>query len=349
MFTMLENGNVGIGTSTPAYALQVYIDSSNEGHVAATGDWARTSDISMKKNVLTLEGALEKVMQLRGVRYDWVADEDAENSAHIGFIAQEVEAIFPEFVDAGTNGLKGVSYGAFTPVLLQAIKEQQGIILAMTGASTTGLIFASSTNAVEDRLAEITDELPDDFVSYFEEKISNIFKLTKEFVAERMTAMIGHFGFVKTVKIHSVKGYETIDKATGETYCIYMENGEMRSVLGACDEVSLTESKGPLLLQEPNEVDDGGSVEAPASSTPSDEEETINTTIQPTEDLEGGLGVDTATSEVLENNLEANLPSEGSELPGEEGEEIEETPPTDSLSDEEPSPVTEPVSDVESL
>ncbi|HQJ83914.1 MAG TPA: tail fiber domain-containing protein, partial [Candidatus Paceibacterota bacterium] len=232
-FNVTNTGNVGIGTSTPDYTFQVYIDASNEGHVASTGDWARSSDSSLKKNILTLEGALDKVMQLRGVRYDWLADEEATGSAHIGFIAQEVEAIFPEFVDAGASGIKGVSYGAFTPVLLQAIKEQQGIILFMTSASTTGLIFASSTNAIEDRMTEITSELSDNFINYFEEKISNSFKLVKEFVAERVSAMVGYFGFVKAGKVHSLEGYETVDKATGDTYCIYIKNGEVHSALGA--------------------------------------------------------------------------------------------------------------------
>ena len=340
MFTMLENGNVGIGTSTPAYALQVYIDSSNEGHVAATGDWARTSDISMKKNVLTLEGALDKVMQLRGVRYDWLADEAATGSAHIGFIAQEVEAIFPEFVDAGASGIKGVSYGAFTPVLLQAIKEQQGIILSMTNASTTGLIFASSTNAIEDRMTEITSELSDNFINYFEEKISNSFKLVKEFVAERVSAMVGYFGFVKAGKVHSLEGYETVDKATGDTYCIYMKNGEVHSALGACDEISVTTSEDLSLREDggaSNEViidnavpdtsfDDGDetSTTTPPTEEPADE---TSTTTPPAEDLVDEAG--TTVTETMESDLEVEPLAEESQEEPTASPSADEEPPSE--------------------
>ncbi len=319
-------GNVGLGTATPDYAFQVYIDDSNEGHVAATGDWARTSDIRMKKNILTLEGALDKVMQLRGVRYDWVADEDAENSAHIGFIAQEVEALFPEFVDTGASGIKGVAYGAFTPVLLQAIKEQQGIILSMTRASTTGLIFASSTNAIEDRIAEITNELSDNFINYFEEKISNSFKLVKEFMAERVSAMVGYFGFVKAGKVHSLEGYETVDKATGDTYCIYMKNGEVHSALGACDEISVTTSED-LSLREDGGASNEVIIDSVVPNTPFDGEDETGTTTQTTEDLVDEA--DTTVTETVESDLEVEPLAEESQEEPTASPSADEEPPSE--------------------
>ena len=339
-FNVTNTGNVGIGTSTPDYTFQVYIDASNEGHVASTGDWARSSDSSLKKNILTLEGALDKVMQLRGVRYDWLADEEATGSAHIGFIAQEVEAIFPEFVDAGASGIKGVSYGAFTPVLLQAIKEQQGIILSMTSASTTGLIFASSTNAIEDRMTEITSELSDNFINYFEEKISNSFKLVKEFVAERVSAMVGYFGFVKAGKVHSLEGYETVDKATGDTYCIYIKNGEVHSALGACDEISVTTSEDLSLREDggaSNEViidnavpdtsfDDGDetSTTTPPTEEPADE---TSTTTPPAEDLVDEAG--TTVTETMESDLEVEPLAEESQEEPTASPSADEEPPSE--------------------
>ena len=43
----------------------------------------------------------------------------------IGFIAQEVEKIYPELVTVGPDGFKQVDYDKFTPILVEAIKEQQ--------------------------------------------------------------------------------------------------------------------------------------------------------------------------------------------------------------------------------
>jgi hypothetical protein len=43
----------------------------------------------------------------------------------IGFSAQEVEKLFPEIVKTDANGYKSVDYARLTPVLVEAIKEQQ--------------------------------------------------------------------------------------------------------------------------------------------------------------------------------------------------------------------------------
>jgi F0F1-type ATP synthase epsilon subunit len=42
-----------------------------------------------------------------------------------GFIAQDVEKIFPEFVSVAENGFKGIAYSNFSVVAIQAIQEQQ--------------------------------------------------------------------------------------------------------------------------------------------------------------------------------------------------------------------------------
>ena len=92
------------------------------GHFTATGDLIANSDIKLKKNIETLENPIEKVKQLRGVRYDRV---DIEKDNCIGVIAQEVEEIYPEFVSEGEDGTKGVDYSKMVAVLIEAVKEQQ--------------------------------------------------------------------------------------------------------------------------------------------------------------------------------------------------------------------------------
>jgi len=46
----------------------------------------------------------------------------------LGFIAQEVEAVYPEMVNTDENGFKSVDYSKMTVVLLEAVKEQQQLI-----------------------------------------------------------------------------------------------------------------------------------------------------------------------------------------------------------------------------
>ena len=69
-----------------------------------------------------MANALDLVMQMNGVYYDWI---DNHNTGSVGVIAQEMEKILPEVVTTNDRGLKTVSYGNIVGVLIEAIKEQQ--------------------------------------------------------------------------------------------------------------------------------------------------------------------------------------------------------------------------------
>ena len=66
---------------------------------------------------------------MQGIYYNWNTNKFPElqftNKQQIGFSAQEVEKIFPELVITDANGYKAVDYGKLSPVLVEAIKEQQ--------------------------------------------------------------------------------------------------------------------------------------------------------------------------------------------------------------------------------
>lgn len=79
------------------------------------------SDKRSKKNIETLDGALDKTLALRGVSYTFKGT-DVDS---IGLIAQELEEVIPEVVSTGDDGLKSVSYGNIVGLLVEAIKEQQ--------------------------------------------------------------------------------------------------------------------------------------------------------------------------------------------------------------------------------
>ena len=106
----------------------------NSGNVKGLA-FVSTSDKRVKQNIAPFSGALSKVMLLSPKTYfyntaEFPRFEAEKDKPQIGFIAQEVEAIFPEMVttDGDEVGLKGVRYGQLTAVLVQAIKEQQAII-----------------------------------------------------------------------------------------------------------------------------------------------------------------------------------------------------------------------------
>ena len=98
------------------------------GDIYASEGWSG-SDSCFKKNVTNLNGALEKIIKLRGVSYFWRKDQfpnlNFSNDEQFGVIAQEVEKVFPQLVKNDPNGYKSVAYDKFAPLLIEAIKEQQ--------------------------------------------------------------------------------------------------------------------------------------------------------------------------------------------------------------------------------
>jgi len=88
------------------------------------------SDSRLKKNIVPLDGALDKIDNIRGVYHDWI-DENWSKERQIGVIAQEVQAIYPELVQLGGNGFLSVNYPKLTAVLLQSIKELKAMVLAL--------------------------------------------------------------------------------------------------------------------------------------------------------------------------------------------------------------------------
>jgi hypothetical protein len=119
------DGNVGIGTSTPAAKLHV------AGNIK-TNTINETSDARFKKNIQSIDTPLSKVLSLRGVYFYWDLDnpdvQEIDSSKQIGMIAQEVEKILPELVNTDANGYKSVEYSRVVAVLVEAMKEQQKTI-----------------------------------------------------------------------------------------------------------------------------------------------------------------------------------------------------------------------------
>ena len=82
----------------------------------ATGNVTAFSDERLKTNVRTIDDAINKVSQMRGVYFD----KDAK--ASVGVIAQEIEKVLPEVV-YNDHEYKSVAYGNIVGVLIEAIKE----------------------------------------------------------------------------------------------------------------------------------------------------------------------------------------------------------------------------------
>ena len=89
------------------------------GRIVADSDITAYSDERLKKDIVTIDGALDKTKALRGVEFTRIAD----NSRSIGVVAQELEAILPELVLTDDEGMKSVNYAQITGLLIEAVKE----------------------------------------------------------------------------------------------------------------------------------------------------------------------------------------------------------------------------------
>ena len=87
------------------------------------------SSIRFKDHVRPLNDALEVLLKLDGVRFDWKPEFAATRTGRehdLGFVAEDVEKVFPELVFRDADGnVTGMDYSRLTAVAVAAIKEQQ--------------------------------------------------------------------------------------------------------------------------------------------------------------------------------------------------------------------------------
>ncbi len=106
---------------------------SNTGNLTVTGSVTAScgllicSDARYKKNITGLDNSLDNILKINGVRYNLrqsdFPEKNFSDKNQIGFIAQDLEKIFPEMVFTDEKGYKSVDYGRLTPVLVEAVKE----------------------------------------------------------------------------------------------------------------------------------------------------------------------------------------------------------------------------------
>jgi hypothetical protein len=123
--------------------------SSGALHYTSDGTFTtNTSDERLKTNIKTLDGALGKVNQLRGVSYNW--SENPTGDTRIGFVAQEVNNVVPELTFVNPNSQEkymGVHYDNVTALLVEAVKELSSDIITSNNIHLeTQTILAEDNN-----------------------------------------------------------------------------------------------------------------------------------------------------------------------------------------------------------
>jgi len=89
------------------------------------GSWSTLSDARTKTSIEPLGNALSTLLKLRGVTYEYANPSAFHERAgtHIGMVAQDVEQVFPSWVDTGGDGYKRLTFRGFEAVAVEAVRE----------------------------------------------------------------------------------------------------------------------------------------------------------------------------------------------------------------------------------
>ncbi len=150
-FTVRANGRVGIYNNNPSCALEIGTVGTNY-EMKINGAIVLTSDERVKENIKDIDKSLDKLKLLKCVSYNFkgvtenarnnessfanLGDEnkltfnpqnnkDSYGRNYYGFLAQDIQSLFPDLVYKDSTGMLGVDYIGMIPLLVNALNEQQ--------------------------------------------------------------------------------------------------------------------------------------------------------------------------------------------------------------------------------
>ena len=123
-------GNPVGGSPAAGWRLSVTLD---RGDLTVTGNafkpgggaWGTLSDVRLKQEVTPLSDAVERLLKLKPISFEWKEPEKQGNltGPQMGFLAQEVEEVFPEWVGVDPQGYKTLTIRGFEALAVEALKR----------------------------------------------------------------------------------------------------------------------------------------------------------------------------------------------------------------------------------
>ena len=121
----INGANLYLGEGFFGGGTRLTVGNTGDGSYAIANSWQVFSDKRFKKEIKSISNPIKIIKSLDGVNYQW----KSSNLKDIGFIAQEVEKVIPYIVNTNKEtGFKSLDYSRITPILVEAIKEQQKMI-----------------------------------------------------------------------------------------------------------------------------------------------------------------------------------------------------------------------------
>jgi hypothetical protein len=171
VMTITNAGKVGIGTASPAQALEVNgqvrvdtlasasmtnlcITATSNGVIATC-----SSSIRYKENVKAADFGLKEVLAMRPVTFKW----KGRNEQDFGLIAEEVAKIDSRYVTYKAGRIEGVKYPQLTAVLINAVKQLKAANDAQAAAAAVQIDemtrLSAQNQVMQRRLQQQTVEM----------------------------------------------------------------------------------------------------------------------------------------------------------------------------------------------
>ena len=112
----------GADSSNKSDAFKVMFngDTTVSNDLTVSGDVVVSSDARLKSNIVSLGSTLSRLLLIDGKSYEM------KGKQKIGVLAQDIKEVFPELVTEDSNEMLAVNYQGLVPVLINALKEQDG-------------------------------------------------------------------------------------------------------------------------------------------------------------------------------------------------------------------------------
>jgi hypothetical protein len=294
LFLIDESGQVGVGTISPSYTLDVgggavgynirgYDLYSHDGGVNAF------SDIRLKDIIKDYQYGLKEIIQLSPIVYQYKEGNElglASGVQAIGLIAQDLQSIIPDAVEEGQKGYLTVNTNPLLYALINAVKEQQAIIeqLSSRVSSSTDLNISQNQQGKIEGII-IAQGLKDLGI------IINEYGLLE---ADKIKAKVVEAEELRVQPKQAKSGGVTIyDRATSQPYCMYIEYGQMYTIPGECLNSSSTQPA----------VQPAGDSFEPVQEQPAQTTSSEESAPQPTEEPEASEPA-TSSEEIITNTTE---------------------------------------------
>ena len=115
-------GNGTYGYNSDAFKVLFNGNTTIANDLTVIGDIVVSSDARLNANIVSLGSTLSRLLLIDGKTYTMKKD----GKQKIGVLAQDIQKVFPELVSEDDNEMLAVNYQGLVPVLINALKEQDG-------------------------------------------------------------------------------------------------------------------------------------------------------------------------------------------------------------------------------